>query len=55
MMKNVPHEYRTSFASNVQFLESSVLSAAEKLNMIDLMYKRYPFLVNDPRSIAKAA
>ncbi len=55
MIKHVPYEYRTSFASNVQFLESNTLSAAEKLRMIDLMYKRYPFLVNDPRYTAKAA
>ncbi len=55
IMKNVPHENRTSFASNVQFLESSILTAAEKRNMIDLMYKRYQFLVNDPRALAKAA
>ncbi len=48
-MKNVPYEYRASFASHVQFLESSTLSAAEKLKMIDLMYKRYPFLTHDMR------
>lgn len=56
IMQLIPHEYRSSFASNVQFLESSTLSAAEKLNIIDLMYKRYPFLAHDMRALsAKAA
>lgn len=54
MIKNVPYECRASFASHVQFLESSTLSATEKMKMIDLMYKRYPFLMYDPRYTAKA-
>lgn len=55
VMQLIPYEYRSSFASNIQFLESSTLSAAEKLNIIDLMYKRYPFLSHDVRSSAAKA
>jgi hypothetical protein len=55
IMHNVPYRYRASFSRDVQFLKSSSLTASEKLKIIDLMYKRYPFLVHDPRYAVTAA
>ncbi len=52
---NVPREFKASFIHDVRILQSSTLSAAQKLQAIDLMYKRYPFLLTDPRYSGAAA
>ena len=40
----VPTQYRESFLIEVGLLCTSSLSAKQKMKVIDLMYKKYPFL-----------
>ena len=40
----VPAQYRESFLIEVGLLRTSSLNAQQKMKVIDLMYKKYPFL-----------
>jgi hypothetical protein len=47
--QNMPAAFRVAFSNDIKLLQSSVLSASQKLKVIDLIFKRYPFLLHDPR------
>ncbi len=48
----LPKQYRASFLNEIGLLQTSSLTADQKMKVIDLLFKKYPFLAGQGLSVA---